>query len=201
MYVPNHFRFDDDKGKIAFMKQYSFATIITVKGEIPIATHLPFVIDDSSGKLLLRSHFAIANEQTKYIEQNTSLVIFSEPHAYITPRHYDKVDSVPTWDYIAIHAYGKSRIIEDEMAKINVLEQMISFYDRQYMEQWNSLSEKFKRGMINGIIAFELEVTHLQGQQKLSQNKSVTERERIVQHLEKNGSSVEQELAKYIPIR
>src|SRR5690606_19641905 len=115
--------------------------------------------DDSSDKLILSSHFAIANEQAKYIEANTSLIIFTEPHAYISPVHYDKQESVPTWDYIAVHAYGKAKIAEDEITKIKALEQMIRFYEKDYLQQWESLSYKFKKGMMRGIVAFEIEVT------------------------------------------
>ncbi len=198
MFIPNSFKFEDRAEKIAFMKQYSFATIITVKDNVPIATQLPFVIDDSSDNLILSSHFAIANEQTKYIEANTSLVIFTEPHAYISPVHYDKHESVPTWDYIAVHAYGKAKIIEDENEKIKALEQMIRFYEKDYLQQWESLSDKFKKGMMRGIVAFELEVTDLQGQKKLSQNKTEIERQRIVEHLEQSNNTVEKDIAIYI---
>ena len=198
MFVPNSFKFKDKAEKIAFMKQYSFATIITIKDKIPIATQLPFVIDDSSDKLILSSHFAIANEQAKYIEANTSLIIFTEPHAYISPVHYDKQESVPTWDYIAVHAYGKAKIAEDEITKIKALEQMIRFYEKDYLQQWESLSYKFKKGMMRGIVAFEIEVTELQGQKKLSQNKTELERERIIEHLEKSENAIEKDLAKYI---
>lgn len=198
MYVPHLFRFNDQAEMIAFMKQYSFATIITVKENIPVATQLPFTIDDSTGKLLLTAHFAAANEQAKYIEGNTSLVIFNEPHAYISPVHYDKKESVPTWDYIAVHAYGQARIISDESAVTKVLEQTILFFDPAYMEQWNSLSDKFKKGMIKGIVAFEIEVTDLQGQKKLSQNKTAVEKQRIIAHLEKSDNSVETAIADYI---
>jgi transcriptional regulator len=198
MYIPNQFQFKNEAEKIAFMKQYSFATIITNKEQIPIATQLPFYINDSSDKLVLTSHFALANEQAKYIEANTSLVLFTEPHAYISPVHYDKAESVPTWDYISVHAYGKAKILDEESSKIKVLEEMIRFYDQNYLAQWDSLSDKFKKGMMRGIVAFELEVPDLQGQKKLSQNKSEAERHRIVEHLEKTDNTVETDLATYI---
>ncbi|WP_126970882.1 FMN-binding negative transcriptional regulator [Gynurincola endophyticus] len=198
MYIPNSFKFEDRQAMIDFMKKYSFATIITVKENIPVATQLPFYIQQTDEHLLLRSHFAIANEQARYIQENTSLVIFSEPHAYISPKHYDKRESVPTWDYIAIHAYGKGRILESEAEKIDLLEQTIKFYEKDYLEQWNSLSDKYKNGMIRGIVAFELEVTGLQGQQKLSQNKTQEERNRIINHLEQTGNTVEKDIAVYI---
>jgi len=198
MFVPNSFKFEDRAEKIAFMKQYSFATIITVKDNVPIATQLPFVIDDSPDRVILSAHFALANEQTKYIEANTSLIIFTGPHAYISPIHYDKRESVPTWDYIAVHAYGKAKIVEEENAKIRALEQMISFYENGYIQQWETLPDKFKKGMLRGIVAFELEVTELQGQKKLSQNKTEAERHRITEHLEKSENTVEKDLASHI---
>ncbi|MGJ1237511.1 FMN-binding negative transcriptional regulator [Sphingobacterium multivorum] len=198
MYIPSHFQFQDNAEKIAFMKRYSFATIVTVKDNLPIATHLPYFIDDLSDKLLLSSHFAKANEQHKYIEENISLVIFSEPHAYISPANYDKRESVPTWDYIAVHAYGKAKILEDETAKAAVLEQMIHFYEEDYMQQWENLNDKFKKGMMKGIVGFEIEITDLQGQKKLSQNKTETEKHRIAQNLSKSINMEERVIADYI---
>jgi transcriptional regulator len=198
MFIPKLFQFQDKSEMIAFMKQYSFATIITVKDRVPIATQLPFFIDDKSESLILCSHFALANEQTQFIESETSLVIFTEPHAYISPTHYDKRESVPTWDYIAVHAYGKCRVLDDENAKKQVLEQTIRFYEPAYLAQWESLPDKYKTGMMQGIIAFELEVTDLQGQKKLSQNKTAIERERIVHHLESSPNLGEREIASYI---
>lgn len=198
MYIPRTFEFDNPAEKIAFMKQYSFAAVITSRDNIPVATHLPFFIDDSSGKLILSSHFARANEQARYIEKNTSLIIFSEPHAYISPVHYNKHESVPTWDYISVHAYGTAKVLESEESKLRVLQEMITFYDKNYIAQWNSFSDKFKTNMMKGIVAFEIEVTDLQGQKKLSQNKSVGEREKIVEHLEKSKDGVENTLGTYI---
>ncbi|WP_353119437.1 FMN-binding negative transcriptional regulator [Myroides odoratus] len=198
MYTPHLFKFENDKEKIAFIKQYSFATIITVKEGLPIATQLPFYINEDSEKLTLCSHFSLANEQANYIENNTSLIIFSEPHAYISPTHYDKRESVPTWDYIAVHAYGKAKIISGEVEKIQALEQMIQYYEASYLSQWRSLSDRFKKGMMSGIVAFEIEVTDLQGQKKLSQNKTEIEKQRIVNHLEHSENTIEKELANFI---
>lgn len=198
MYTPNLFKFESDKEKIAFMKQYSFATMITIKENLPLATQLPFYINDLSEKLIVCSHFALANEQTKYIENNTSLLIFSEPHAYISPTHYDKRESVPTWDYIAVHAYGKAKIISGEVEKRQALEQMIQYYEASYLSQWQSLSDRFKKGMMKGIVAFEIEVTDLQGQKKLSQNKTEIEKQRIINHLEHSENTIEKELAHFI---
>ncbi|MEJ5055854.1 FMN-binding negative transcriptional regulator [Sphingobacterium sp. MYb382] len=199
MYVPRSFIFDNQPEQVAFMKQYSFATIVTIKGNMPIATQLPFFVDDSGDKLLLRSHFAVANEQVKYLSEKPSLVIFTEPHAYISPSHYDKEESVPTWDYVAIHAYGTATLIQEEEAKLKVLEEAIQFYEPAYLAQWNSLSDKYRLGMLRGMVAFEIEVTDLQGQKKVSQNKNAEERKRIAEALAHSDVGVERDLATYIP--
>jgi len=199
MYVPRSFIFDNQPEQVAFMKQYSFATIVTIKENMPIATQLPFFVDDSGDKLLLRSHFAVANEQVKYLSENPSLVIFTEPHAYISPSHYDKEESVPTWDYVAIHAYGTALLIQEEEAKLKVLEEAIQFYEPAYLAQWNSLSDKYRLGMLRGMVAFEIEVTDLQGQKKVSQNKNAEERKRIAEVLAHSDNGVERDLATFIP--
>jgi len=195
MYVPKHFQFEDYAEKVEFMQQYSFATIVSIKEGIPIATQLPFHVRTDKDQLLLTSHFARANEQANYIENTPSLVIFSEPHAYISPQHYDKEESVPTWDYIAVHAYGLASILTDEKAKSKALEQMILSYDETYLTQWESLSDRFKSGMMQGIVAFELVVTDLQGQKKLSQNKSETEKQRIRDFLKNSDNELERNIA------
>lgn len=196
MYIPGQFQFEGDK--ISFMKKYSFATMVTNKGDIPIATHLPFTLAEREEGVYLSAHFSSVNEQVQYIEHGISLVIFSEPHAYISPTHYDKRESVPTWDYISIHAYGQATILKEEGAKRKSLEDMIAFYEPHYMEQWEGLSEKYKTGMMKGIVAFELRITDLQGQKKLSQNKNTFEKERIIASLRQQGTTAESDLADYI---
>jgi transcriptional regulator len=195
MYIPTSFKFEDDK--LSFMKKYSFATLVTNKGDVPIATHLPFTIAERTDGVYLSAHLSAVNEQAQYLERGTSLVIFSEPHAYISPAHYDKKESVPTWDYISVHAYGQAQILEKEDAKRKALEEMIAFYEPGYLEQWDGLSEKYKAGMMKGIVAFEMRITDLQGQKKLSQNKSTVEKERILASLRQQGG-MENDLADFI---
>lgn len=198
MYIPNSYRFEDRQEKIRFITQYSFASIITNVDAIPVATMLPFTIHNSEEKLSLCSHFSAANEQAKHIEHSTSLIIFNGPHAYISPASYDKRESVPTWNYITVHAYGTAKIIQDEAAKRSMLEQTITSYESSYQQQFENLPEKFITGMMKGIVAFEVEVTRLEGQKKLSQNKTAEERNRIIQILEQSGDATERELAAYM---
>jgi transcriptional regulator len=177
MYTPKHFLITDQGEAVSFMQRYSFATIVTVNDGVPSATHLPFVVSQHDDKIILTSHFAKANPQSSEILNGRPLVIFAQPHAYISPKHYEKELSVPTWNYIAVHAYGKATLIESPEKKAELLEQTIQFYEADYLKQWASLPQDFKLNMMNGIVGFEILVDEVQGKKKLSQNKNEQERQ------------------------
>lgn len=198
MYIPK-INLATDRGEIVeFMKQFSFATIITAKDSFPVATHLPFVISVKDDNMVLISHFARANEQWKEIENNKVLVIFSEPHAYISTKNYDKELNVPTWNYISVHAYGQGKILTETKQVINLLETTIDNYEASYRQQWERLPEEYKLKMSKGIVAFEILVTELQAKKKLSQNRSDSERQRIIDTLSKSNDSNEKSIAEFM---
>nr|WP_243699167.1 FMN-binding negative transcriptional regulator [Anseongella ginsenosidimutans] len=181
------------------MQRFSFAAIITARNGLPLATHLPFVVVTNGNDILLRSHFARANSQWQEIQDNKEvLVIFSEPHAYISPKHYEKELNVPTWNYIAVHAYGQGRIISETAAAFALLEQTINTYEAEYKRQWDSLPSDYRLRMLKGIVAFEIAVTDLQAKKKLSQNKTENEQRRIIDSLAKSGRDNEQQIAQYM---
>lgn len=198
MYIPKINLLDDKQEAIAFMQRYSFATIVTVKGGVPTATHLPFVVSLRDDEIILTSHFAKANPQADELLDGNPLVIFAEPHAYISPKHYESQQSVPTWNYIAVHAYGKATLIESIEEKAKLLEQTIRFYENDYLKQWNNLSDDYKLKMMKGIVGFEIVVTGLQGKKKLSQNRSEIEKERIRNDLDKSDGSAAKAIAEYM---
>lgn len=181
-----------------FITRYSFGTIITNIDHTPFATHLPFHAHMKDGQLYLTGHFAKANPHWKSIETQNNLVIFTEPHAYISPSHYDAFQSVPTWNYLAVHAYGKATIIQEPEKVMALLETAIHDYEPAYMSQWKELPEQFKVKMAHGIVAFEIIVTDLQGKQKLSQNKTGEERERIIKTLMDSNDTVQSQLGTYM---
>ncbi|UOE52008.1 FMN-binding negative transcriptional regulator [Mucilaginibacter sp. SMC90] len=198
MYTPKHFQLTNEQEAIDFMQRYSFATIVTATNNVPFATHIPFLVSKRDDKIVLSSHFAKANPQAAEIIGKEILVIFTEPHAYISPKHYEKETNVPTWNYIAVHAYGKATILSEGEQTANLLAQMISNYEANYLTQWNNLPDEYKQRMMKGIVAFEIIVNDLQGKQKLSQNRTEVERENIVESLSKSGDTVEAEIGKYM---
>ena len=128
--------------------------------------------------------------------KNETLVIFQGPHAYISPTHYEKKQNVPTWNYIAVHAYGKATLLKSQEQATEVLEKMINTYEAEYFEQWKQLSETYKSGMIKAIVAFEIEVTNLEGKFKLSQNKTKNEQQHIANAFENSNDTLEKNLSK-----
>jgi transcriptional regulator len=198
MYIPNLNLMTDKTEIVDFMQRFSFATIITARDNYPIATHLPFIVTLRDDNIILTSHFAKANDQWKDIQNNQALVIFNEPHAYISPKHYDKELNVPTWNYIAVHAYGQATLITERNKVLNILENTIEYYDNSYRQQWDNLPGDYKLGMIKGIVAFEIVVTDIQGKKKLSQNKTINEQAKIINTLSGSKDSNERMIADYM---
>ena len=179
------------------MQRYSFATIVSVNDGLPVATHLPFLVKQKGDKVIVSSHFAKANPQSADVLSNTTLVIFTEPHAYISPKNYEKAQNVPTWNYLAVHAYGKCALLDGD-DKAGLLNEMIQKYEPGYLKQWDSLPDEYKQRMMKGIVAFEMVVDDLQAKAKLSQNRTETERGNIINSLSHAESSAEKEIAEYM---
>ena len=198
MYIPKPFQINDASESIAFMQRYSFATLINTINAVPVATHLPFIVRQENDQIILSSHIALANPQSQHLLGSSSLVIFTEPHAYIAPRLYEKDLNVPTWNYIAVHAYGDANIIKDEATQLQALEQMITFYDSDYVKQWEALPIDYKLKMSKGIVVFDIIVTDLQGKKKLSQNRSAKDFESVADALSKSRDINEQTIGSYM---
>lgn len=198
MYIPKINLAPDETEVIQFMQRFSFATIITSKNNYPIATHLPFLVQKKEDKIILQSHFALANSQWKEIENDEVLVIFSEPHAYISARNYDKKENVPTWNYISVHAYGKGKVMNDLTQTFDILEATINYFDKSYQAQWETLPLAYKTKMAKGIVAFEVVVSVLQAKKKLSQNRSEAEKEKIISQLSQSDDSNKNRIAEYM---
>lgn len=198
MYILPFNKFDNVDEAIAFMQRYSFASIVTSKDGLPVATHLPFIVTKQDDKIVLRSHFAKANPQAEDILTGKSLVIFTEPHAYISPKNYEKEQNVPTWNYLAVHAYGNCTILDREEQKAALLAETIKYYEADYLKQYDNLSDEYKQRMMKGIVAFEMVVDDLQAKKKLSQNRSEIERANVIEHLSKSEDQNERDIASYM---
>ena len=182
MYTPPAFREDDLPTIHALMRENSFAILVTQQDGVPIATHLPFMVDTERGPYgTLLGHMARANEQWRaFVEQQEALVIFQGPHAYVTPSWYDPGLNVPTWNYAAVHAYGTTRLIEDEATLYAMLIRLTATHEAGFEQPWLfEMGADDFRGKLKGIVGFEIEIVRLEGKMKLSQNRSLEDQKRV----------------------
>ncbi len=190
MYIPKHFREDDLNILHKLMRDYSFATLISQHEGVPFATHLPFILDAQRGPSgTLLAHVARANPQWHDFNSSQEvLVIFQGPHAYISPSWYEVELSVPTWNYAAVHAYGVPRLVEDGEELYNLLKILIETHEAQFEYPWSfQLPNDYLQKMIRGIVAFEIEITRLEGKLKMSQNRTTSERENVIAALKESS--------------
>jgi len=192
MYIPEFNRIEDKAATLAFMRANPFAILVSNNDGAPFATHLPVLIGDRAGEISLRAHVAKANPHWQLLDhepQKDSLVIFHGPHAYISPALYEVHESVPTWNYVTVHAYGRGQLVAADTDKQQVLAELIAQFDASYLNQWNSFDEQYRNRMLKHIVAFEINVTRLETKFKLSQNRTRIEQENVIHALEASSDS------------
>ena len=197
MYTPKFFAEDDPKELLQLMQRYNFAVLVTAGDKLE-ATHLPFIVERKDDRFVLTAHMAKANPQWRLFADKEVLVIFSGPHAYISPLLYKEKQNVPTWNYVAVHAYGTVRTFETVAENLVVLEKTMAELDPEYFNgNWKELPEDYVTKLAGGIVSFEIEVTEIQGKKKLSQSKPGEDARRVIEAFE-NGSPDEREIGRYM---
>jgi transcriptional regulator len=217
MYSPKFNRVDDRGILLEAMRAYSFATLFgpVSAGPAPVgltpatpasgehsaagamATHLPLVVKDEGEHGLIEGHFARANPHWQSLAGRETLVVFYGPHSYVSPTLYTEELSVPTWNYIAVHACGTLSLVEDDPGKLALLTDLIAANEPAYLDHWRALPEGFRRTMLAGIIGFRIPIARIEGKFKLSQNRKPEER-RNVRAAQSAGSPDEQALARWM---
>jgi len=190
VYIPEFNRQENRAAAIAFMRANSFAILISTTDGIPFATHLPLLVDEAGDQVIVRGHMAKANPHWKSIQPGQeSLIIFHGPHAYISPSLYEIRESVPTWNYAAVHVYGEPTLFSDESSLREVLHRMINTFESSYMAQWSALSPEYQSRMMKHIVGFEIKAKRLEAKFKLSQNRTKGEQARVMQSLNQSEDS------------
>ncbi|MFH1299975.1 MAG: FMN-binding negative transcriptional regulator [Planctomycetota bacterium] len=198
MYVPTSFAETDLKVLHDFIEQHSFATLVTDRHEEPYATHLPVLLDRSQGKYgRLMGHFAKANPQSETASLQKVLTIFHGPHAYISPTWYESPNTVPTWNYQAVHVYGRYSVINDPGELKNVIEQTVRFYEAAQPTPWTmqNADPGFIDQLLQAIVGFTIEIERIEGKFKLSQNHPIERREKVIHALKQHQRDDDQAIA------
>lgn len=197
MYVPSAFRVSDTGVLHEFIHKHGFAVLTTDGPRGLVATHLPLLLEPERGSLgTLTGHFAKANEQANDFDCE-ALVVFSGAHAYISPTWYATPNTVPTWNYVAVHAYGVLKPIEDRTRLAQILEVTVNKYEASQPTPWVfDASTDFHQKLLDAIIGFEIEITRLDGKWKLNQNHPEERRQRVIAALDNVGGENATEIAR-----
>ncbi len=189
MYIKPYNREKDEAKLLEFVRLHPFGMLVTARENVPAATHVPFLPAVEGDKTVLRTHLSRANRQWKGLDGQTDvLAVFGGPHAYISPRWYDHVN-VPTMNYVAVHAYGKPRLIEDPAQVYALLKSQIEQFETK-PEAYNigTLPGQFLADEMRGLVALEIVVDRWEGNFKLSQNRDEKNYRNIVAELGKTGN-------------
>ncbi len=196
MYIPQHFA-QQDRGILAELIQAnSFGTLVTPGEDKLLASHLPFLLEledtgqEESG-LVLRGHFARANSHWTQVENCESLIIFQGPHCYISPNWY-KSPNVPTWNYAAVHVHGSVELLTEKEDILDIVLELSDTHERQLADPW---IPDYDEALLNAIVGFRFVISDIQGKYKLSQNKTVADREGAIEALRNSGSENEMAIA------
>jgi transcriptional regulator len=183
MYIPLSFRVDDNEQMYDLIEKNSFAILFSQKEGEPSATHLPLLLDKKEG--CLYGHMAKANPHWRNIASEV-LAVFSGPHTYISPSWYETNESVPTWNYVAVHVYGRVELIEDNNKSEKILNDSVHYYEAAMPNPWcmNKAGPAFIHNLSQGVIGFKITITKMEGKWKLSQNHSKQRQARVIEALE-----------------
>jgi len=195
MYSPPYNQLENRAELLEFMRANSFVLLLTGTGGTLHASHLPVTVHERNQKICLDMHMARNNPQWREFFDEEVMVVFSGPHAYVSPRWYEEQERVPTWNYAAVHVYGIPRLIQDKKIKQESQRRLIEMLDPKWLPQFDALRQEYVDRMLDGIVNFEIEVTRLETRWKLSQNRSRREQELIAAQLDKSQDSVERALA------
>jgi transcriptional regulator len=187
VYLPPTFTEKRPEVLLEHIEQYDFGLLVTHGPEGLVASHIPFLIERDGEQLYLHGHLARPNPQVGDLAQGGEvLAIFHGPHVYISPNWYATGPSVPTWNYVDVHAYGTVQLVEDAEWLRRFLARLTERQEARNPVAWRmqELPEAYVETMLKGIIGLDIAVTRLEGKYKLSQNRPAADRPGVIAALE-----------------
>ena len=188
MYISNYYC-QEDLGRVAdFVREHDFATLVLSQDGIPVASHLLVDFEaDSDGTWLINGHMARANKLWRAFDSvKEVLLIFGGPNTYISATWYNHLN-VPTWNYIAVHLYGAPRIIDGGQELQDILSRLVKRYETKTDYSLESIPQDFVEKTMRGAVGFQVRVTRVEANFKLSQNRDGEDHATIIRQLEARG--------------
>jgi len=196
MYIPAHFRENDQATLLEFIERNSFGLLVSQLDGQPFATHLPLLVDrDAAPGAALIGHVARANPQWRSTDRNV-LAVFSGPHAYVSPSSLGAAGVVPTWNYVAAHVYGALEVVDDHEATLQIVRAITAFYEAAMPKPWTfDAGDEFIDKMARGVVAFRIAIARIEGKWKLNQNHPRQRRQNVVDALSRRPDEDSQAIA------
>lgn len=208
MYVPPAFRDNDIESIHATIRIARLANLVTATADGPVATPLPLFLDETEGERgVLYGHMAKANPQWRLAPVGEALAIFAGPEAYVTPSWYATKQEtgkvVPTWNYIAVHAYGPVEFFQEPERLLDAVTRLTNLHEKARAEPWavSDAPADFIAAQLRGIVGVRIPVTRFEGKRKMSQNRPEADRIRIVAGLAASDKPQDREVAPLIPVQ
>ena len=183
MYIPPAFRVSDVPEIHRAMREARSATLVTAASDGLVGTPLPMILDPGEGTYgTLYAHVARANSQWKLVPTCEAMAIFSGPEAYVTPSWYatkhETHKVVPTWNYVAVHAYGPVEFFDDADRLLEAVTRLTNLHEQPRADRWavSDAPTDFIRAQLKGIVGIRMPITRLEGKQKMSQNRNAADR-------------------------
>ena len=206
MYVPPAFAEDDVAVLHASMRAARLANLVTATAEGLVASPLPLLLDETEGSQgVLYGHLARANPQWRAAPLSEAMALFMGPDAYVTPSWYatkrETGKVVPTWNYVAVHAYGPVEFFEDAGRLLEVVTRLTNLHEGPRAEPWAvaDAPEPFIRAQLRGIVGLRMPITRLEGKRKLSQNRNAADRAGVAAGLAASDRPADHQVATLIP--
>ncbi len=206
MYLPPHFKMEELAAVHAAMRASRLATLVTATADGLIGTPLPLILCENEGEYgTLYGHVARPNPQWSTPAVGEAMAIFSGPDAYVTPSWYvtktEHGKVVPTWNYLAVHAYGQAEFFEDADRLLGIVTRLTELHERSRAEAWkvSDAPDDFIRAQLRGIVGFRLPITRIDAKKKMSQNRKLEDRAGVVAGLEASDDPLDREVAAMIP--
>jgi transcriptional regulator len=212
MYIPSSFAERRPEDVFEFVEAHSLGALVTTSpsGEL-FATHLPWLVDRTRGEHgTLRGHIARANPHHRSPHAGSdgeALVIFSGHDAYVRPGWYaSKAEHgrvVPTWNYVAVHAYGTLRFIDDPAVLRDLVESLTARHESARPTPWHlsDAPEEYVQKQLKAIVGVELSITRLEGKWKMSQNRSGADIDGVVRGLGESPVASDRAVADIVAAR
>ncbi|MDX8499378.1 FMN-binding negative transcriptional regulator [Mesorhizobium sp. VK4C] len=206
MYIPPAFRDDDHESLSATIRAARLATLVTATADGPLATPLPLFLDESEGDHgVIYGHVAKANQQWRVPPLGDGLAIFMGPDAYVTPAWYQTKQEigkvVPTWNYVAVHAYGPVEFFEDADRLLDVVTRLTNLHEGGRASSWavSDAPMDFIQAQLKGIVGLRMPIARLEGKRKMSQNRNAADRAGVASGLAASDRPSDREVAPLIP--